>query len=158
MTNELIPIDELLVLSKQQTQMLESLKQYRKDTEKEIAAVHEKIDKRIDEMPIDGTRLGQLNKKRVRVCVDWMGGYDAPAYNHIRKRENGTYEHFNKKVYAQAGRDFKEKFGLQGTSYDKLQSQYYEDALAYWDEWEPSTNLKLEIRQLNNQTRLELAN
>lgn len=154
MNNELVPIEQMLEMSRQQTKILETFKDNKEATDKQIQALNKKIDKRIDQMPIDGYSLGKLNNKRIKVCIDWMGGRDSEAYNHTRKRINGSTEYFNRKVYGEAGRDFKEKFNLVGGSYRDLKSEDYEAALAYWDEWEPSTNTKMEIKQLNNQLSL----
>lgn len=69
-----------------------------------------------------------------------LGGITAGAY---------LDKDFSRKVFWEAGKDFKEHFKIG--RYDMLPRKDEEEAFAYWSTWEPSTNTKMKIRQLNSQ-------
>lgn len=91
-------------------------------------------------MPSVTMELERQRKKRVIQC---LGGKESEAYKQI-----------SRKVFSEAGHDFKTMFRIP--RYDMLQRKDEKAALAYWDNWEPCTNTKMEIKQLNNQMRLQI--
>lgn len=92
-------------------------------------------------MPSITMELERQRKKRVIQC---LGGKKSEAYKKI-----------SRKVFSEAGHDFKTMFCIP--RYDMLQRKDEKAALAYWDNWEPCTNTKMEIKQLNAQVTLQLA-
>nr|DAQ40594.1 MAG TPA: repressor domain protein [Bacteriophage sp.] len=91
-----------------------------------------------NEQPIHPSFAQALLKKRKARVVACLGGIDSPAY------ENKV---FAKSVFKQAEIDFKDHFNI--SRYDLLPKKYANEALAYWRNWEPNTNMKLRIMQLN---------
>lgn len=98
-----------------------------------------------DEQPVNPNINHDLTKERNKTIVRCMGGYDAPAYQDDKLR---------RKVFSQAMREFKDLFKVP--RYDLLKKKDIERAYEYWRKWQPSTNLRIEIENANNQTTLEL--
>lgn len=98
-----------------------------------------------DEQPVNPNINHDLTKERNKTIVRCMGGYDAPAYQDDKLR---------RKVFSQAMREFKDLFKVP--RYDLLKKKDVERAYEYWRKWQPSTNLRIEIENANNQTTLEL--
>lgn len=98
-----------------------------------------------DEQPVNPNINHDLTKERNKTIVRCMGGYDAPAYQDDKLR---------RKVFSQAMREFKDLFKVP--RYDLLKKKDVERAYDYWRKWQPSTNLRIEIENANNQTTLEL--
>ncbi|HEM3490422.1 TPA: ORF6C domain-containing protein [Streptococcus suis] len=92
------------------------------------------------EQPINPDVRLDLEKTRKKRVVACMGGMDSPAY---------MDKSLAKRVFQQAMNDFKEHFRV--SRYDLLPKKAIEAAYAYWKNWEPSTNLKMEIHACNNQ-------
>ena len=78
-----------------------------------------------------------MKKRKARV-VACLGGIDSPAY---------ADKNFAQSVFRQAEIDFKDHFNI--SRYDLLPKKFAEAALAYWMTWEPSTNTKMKIMELN---------
>ncbi|WP_241154532.1 ORF6C domain-containing protein [Streptococcus hyointestinalis] len=98
-----------------------------------------------DEQPVNPNINHDLTKERNKTIIRCMGGYDAPAYQDDKLR---------RKVFSQAMREFKDLFKVP--RYDLLKKKDVERAYEYWGKWQPSTNLRIEIENANNQTTLEL--
>lgn len=98
-----------------------------------------------EEQPVNPNINHDLTKERNKTVTRCMGGYDAPAYQDATLRQ---------KVFRQAMREFKELFKVP--RYDLLKKKDIERAYDYWKQWQPPTNLKIEIDNANNQTRLDL--
>ena len=98
-----------------------------------------------DEQPVNPNINHDLTKERNKTIVRCLGGYDAPAYQDDKLR---------RKVFSQAMREFKDLFKVP--RYDLLKKKDVERAYEYWRKWQPSTNLRIEIENANNQTTLEL--
>ncbi|WP_099776228.1 ORF6C domain-containing protein [Streptococcus suis] len=92
------------------------------------------------EQPINPDVRLDLEKTRKKRVVACMGGIDSPAY---------MDKSLAKRVFQQAMNDFKEHFRV--SRYDLLPKKAIEAAYVYWKNWEPSTNLKMEIQACNNQ-------
>lgn len=94
-----------------------------------------------DEQPVHPNILQKLEKQRKKVVIDFLGGKGTKAYKEL-----------SRVVFSEAGRDFKENFGIP--KYDLLAKKDSDSAFEYWEEWEPCTNTKMKIKQLNNQMEL----
>ena len=98
----------------------------------------EDIDYLKSEQPIHPSYAQSLLKKRKARVVACLGGIDSPAY---------ADKNFAQSVFRQAEIDFKDHFNI--SRYDLLPKKYADAALAYWMTWEPSTNTKMKITELN---------
>lgn len=78
-----------------------------------------------------------LKKRKARV-VACLGGMDSPAY---------ADKVFAQSVFRQAEVDFKDHFNIN--RYDMLPKKFADAALSYWMTWEPSTNTKMKILEMN---------
>ena len=94
--------------------------------------------KKLREQPIHPSYAQSLLKKRKAWVVACLGGIDSPAY---------ADKIFAQSVFRQAEIDFKDHFNI--SRYDLLPKKFAEAALAYWMTWEPSTNTKMKIMELN---------
>ncbi len=102
------------------------------------ATMLEDIDYLKSEQPIHPSYAQSLLKKRKARVVACLGGIDSPAY---------TDKIFAQSVFRQAEIDFKDHFNI--SRYDLLPKKFAEAALSYWMTWEPSTNTKMKIMDLN---------
>ena len=98
----------------------------------------EDIDYLKSEQPIHPSYAKSLLKKRKARVVACLGGIDSPAY---------ADKTFAQSVFRQAEIDFKDHFNI--SRYDLLPKKHADAALAYWMTWEPSTNTKMKIMELN---------
>ena len=102
------------------------------------ATMLEDIDYLKSEQPIHPSYAQSLLKKRKARVVACLGGIDSPAY---------ADKTFAQSVFRQAEIDFKDHFNI--SRYDLLPKKHADAALAYWMTWEPSTNTKMKIMELN---------
>lgn len=102
------------------------------------ATMLEDIDYLKSEQPIHPSYAQSLLKKRKARVVACLGGIDSLAY---------ADKIFAQSVFRQAEIDFKDHFNI--SRYDLLPKKFAEAALAYWMTWEPSTNTKMKIMELN---------
>ena len=102
------------------------------------ATMIEDIDYLKSEQPIHPSYAQSLLKKRKARVVACLGGIDSPAY---------ADKIFAQLVFRQAEIDFKDHFNI--SRYDLLPKKHADAALAYWMTWEPSTNTKMKIMELN---------
>ena len=102
------------------------------------ASMMEDIDYLKSEQPIHPSYAQSLLKKRKARVVACLGGIDSPAY---------ADKIFAQSVFRQAEIDFKDHFNI--SRYDLLPKKFADAALAYWMTWEPSTNTKMKIMELN---------
>ena len=91
-----------------------------------------------NEQPIHPSFAQALLKKRKGRVVACLGGMDSPAY---------ADKVFAQSVFRQAEVDFKDHFNIN--RYDMLPKKFAEAALSYWMTWEPSTNTKMKILEMN---------
>lgn len=96
-----------------------------------------------NEQPVNPSVCLALEKLRKKKVVALLGGKDSQAY---RDR------HFAQSVFSQAAKDFKDYFRIP--RYDLLKRKDEEQAFDYWNSWEPSANIKLEIKARNGQMSL----
>lgn len=117
--------------------------QTQKEIKQEQAVMRDDIVYLKEEQPVNPAINQDLTKVRNKAVVKCLGGHDAPAYSDIKLRQ---------KVFCQAARDFKELFKIP--RYDLLKKKDIERAYDYWQQWQPQTNLRLEIEQANKQLSL----
>ncbi|QKG77408.1 ORF6C domain-containing protein [Streptococcus canis] len=98
-----------------------------------------------NEQPIHPSFAQALLKKRKARVVMWLGGMDSPAYSD---------KVFAQSVFREAEMDFKAHFNV--SRYDMLPKKFEDAALSYWMTWEPSTNTKMKIADLNQSSQLYL--
>lgn len=119
--------------------------QTQKEIKQEQAVMRDDIVYLKEEQPVNPSINQDLTKVRNRTVIKCLGGRDAPAYNNTKLRN---------KVFCQAARDFKELFKIP--RYDLLKKKDIERAYDYWQQWQPQTNLRLEIEQANKQLSLSI--
>lgn len=78
-------------------------------------------------------------------AIQSLGGYNSPAYKRL-----------SKKAYSAIHRDLKGYFKVN--SYKNLSVKRYEEAINYIQGWTPGTNLRLEIKEINNQIEFSMIN
>ncbi|BAN93730.1 phage associated antirepressor [Streptococcus dysgalactiae subsp. equisimilis 167] len=98
-----------------------------------------------NEQPIHPSFAQALLKKRKARVVMWLGGMNSPAYGD---------KVFAQSVFREAEMDFKAHFNI--SRYDMLPKKFEDAALSYWMTWEPSTNTKMKIADLNRSSQLYL--
>lgn len=130
---------ELMSLDGYTPEQLEELS--RQVVIKRISTLEEDVKYLKDEQPVHPSILQKLENRRKRVVIDCLGGKGSQAYSKL-----------NRVVFSEAGRDFKENFGIP--KYDLLAKKDTEAAFDYWEEWQPSTNTKMKIKAMNNQVEL----
>ncbi|MBV1943694.1 ORF6C domain-containing protein [Streptococcus parasuis] len=101
-------------------------------------ALAQDVDYLKNEQPIHPSFAQALLKKRKARVVACLGGMDSPAY---------ADKIFAQSVFRQAEVDFKDHFNIN--RYDMLPKKFAEAALSYWMTWEPSTNTKMKILEMN---------
>ncbi|ABN10781.1 anti-repressor [Streptococcus phage phi3396] len=112
--------------------------------QKQLELAHD-VDYLKSEQPIHPSFAQSLLKKRKARVVMWLGGMDSPAYSD---------KVFAQSVFREAEMDFKAHFNV--SRYDMLPKKFEEAALSYWMTWEPSTNTKMKIADLNRSSQLYL--
>lgn len=117
--------------------------QTQKEIKQEQSVMRDDIVYLKEEQPVNPSINQDLTKERNKAVVKCLGGYDAPAYSDSKLRQ---------KVFCQAAKDFKELFKIP--RYDLLKKKDIERAYDYWKQWQPQTNLRLEIEQANKQLSL----
>ncbi|WP_205402170.1 ORF6C domain-containing protein [Streptococcus lutetiensis] len=117
--------------------------QTQKEIKAEQAEMRDDIVYLKEEQPVNPSINQDLTKERNKAVVKCLGGYDAPAYSDSKLRQ---------KVFCQAAKDFKELFKIP--RYDLLKKKDIDRAYDYWKQWQPQTNLRLEIEQANKQLSL----
>lgn len=119
--------------------------QTQKEIKQEQAIMRDDIVYLKEEQPVNPSINQDLTKERNKAVVKCLGGYDAPAYSDSKLRQ---------KVFCQAAKDFKELFKIP--RYDLLKKKDIDRAYDYWKQWQPQTNLRLEIEQANKQLSLSV--
>ena len=126
-----------------QEDMMINILQSQKQMKEQIQSTADDVHYLKNIQPVNPSVTKVLENKRRACVVKWLGGKDTPAYKEMSRQ-----------VFSEAGHDFKEMFNIN--RYDLLRKKDEETALGYWDSWEPSTNTKIKIYELNNQTTLSI--
>lgn len=135
----------LLETQKKTKQEIGQLKMAKEDHDRRITELER-------EVPINGAFNNYLTKLRRSRIVYILGGKRSKAYKY-KYTEGHQYKSLSNKVFAEAGRAFKEKFNI--SFYAELRQWQYEDAVKFWKDYEPSKIVMQEINQINNQMQLE---
>lgn len=109
----------------------------------EVSDIKDDVHQLKEEQPIAPYPLLRMDTARKHKVIEVLGGKKSNAYRQMSKR-----------VFSEAGRDFKEFFGIP--RYDMLPKKHAEQGLDYWNDWEPCTNTKMEIKEFNSQIALEV--
>lgn len=124
---------------------------------KSLEETTEQLDVRVtkieDKAPVSPAVSNFLTKKRRKRVIGCLGGRGSSAYTHqYRPDEKEHYKGLANKTFAEMERDFKDYFGI--VTYADLPRSSREEAEGYIEEWQPSHNTRLEIRNANNQLEL----
>ena len=149
--SELTPTQQLIEMSKLQTLTLEKVDKL----EIGLLQAQSDIKQMQDTAYIHPAIANMITKKRRKRVIDCMGGAKSKAYNFSKVDSAGKKHRFSSEVFREMELDFKSEFGLN--SYAELPKSKKQDALEYIAMWEPCTNTKRKIHQLNNQLELSLA-
>lgn len=147
---ELVPTQQLIEMSKIQTQTLQKLENF----EQQLAQHTNDIQEIKDTSYLHPAIINIMTKNRRKRVIECMGGKDSKAYRHVEIDENGTKHRLSASVFREIEVDFKSEFGLR--SYAELPRSKRDEASQYIHEWEPCTNTKRKINQINNQMELAL--
>lgn len=109
----------------------------------ELDEVKDNVDDLKDRFGLPASQAKSLEQSRKKHIVTLLGGYDSNAYQHI-----------SGKTFKQIGRDFKERFNIP--RYDSLPLSKFDEGMDYIKTWLLPTNLALEVRELNSQTKLDV--
>ncbi|MBU7568558.1 Rha family transcriptional regulator [Weissella hellenica] len=109
----------------------------------ELDEVKDNVDDLKDRFGLPAAQAKSLEQSRKKHIVTLLGGYDSNAYQHI-----------SGKTFKQIGRDFKERFNIP--RYDSLPLSKFDEGMDYIKTWLLPTNLALEVRELNSQTKLDV--
>lgn len=146
--NELTPTAQMIEMSKQVTFSLEKIEAIESQTMQNTIDIQTIKDNSYLHPSINN----MITKKRRARVIQCMGGKDSKAYKHTTVDEEGKRHRFSSEVFSEMERDFKENFDIM--SYSELPKMKKDSAIKYISEWEPSTNTKLKIKELNNQVEL----
>ncbi|QTD40600.1 ORF6C domain-containing protein [Sporosarcina sp. Te-1] len=97
-----------------------------------------------DHMRINGAQEQRINMNARGKVMECLGGKDSNAYKEI-----------GKKAFSQFWREFKAYFEIP--RYGELPKKRFEEALQFIQEWSPNTALRIEIKKMNSQQHLRLA-
>ncbi|MEX3715416.1 ORF6C domain-containing protein [Cytobacillus horneckiae] len=95
-----------------------------------------------DHMRIDGVQEKKLQNKGKSVAIEALGGMKTVAYKEI-----------SRKVFTAIWRDFKNHFEIP--RYNELPRKQFSEAMKFLNMWQPSTSLRIEIQELNNQMSIQ---
>ena len=111
--------------------------------DKRVTAVEQKVDHLESTMNIDYAKQKQLKDFANEVVINAIGGKEANAYHH--RNEDGSK--LSAQVFARFWRDFKDYFNIN--AYANLPRVRFDEALQYINQWQPPTNMQLEIGRIN---------
>ncbi len=115
------------------------------ELEKGQEVLTEKVTNLENKMTINYELAENIRSEVSAKAVHSLGGYNSPAYKKL-----------SKKAYSALHRDLRGYFKVN--SYKNLSVKRYEEAINYIQGWTPGTNLRLEIKEMNNQIEFELVN
>lgn len=115
------------------------------ELEKGQEVLTEKVTNLEDKMTINYELAENIRSEVSAKAVHSLGGYNSLAYKKL-----------SKKAYSALHRDLRGYFKVN--SYKNLSVKRYEEAVNYIQGWTPGTNLRLEIKEMNNQIEFEMVN
>ena len=149
---ELLPTEQLIAISENMTATLKKVS----NIVKQVAQHTNDIQEIKDTSYLHPAIINIMTKSRRKRVIECMGGKDSKAYNHVEIDKNGTKRRLSSVVFREIEVDFKSEFGLR--SYAELPRSKRDEATRYIQEWEPCTNTKRKITQINNRPDLALVN
>jgi len=105
----------------------------------------EKVTNLENKMTINYELAENIRSEISAKAVHSLGGYNSLAYKKL-----------SKKAYSALHRDLKGYFKVN--SYKNLSVKRYEEAINYIQGWTPGTNLRLEIKEINDQIEFSMIN
>lgn len=140
--------------------MMINVLQTQKEHKQQLGSIGENLvdhNRRITELelkvPINASLNNFLTKLRNRKIVGYLGGKRAKAYKYkYPEKSTEHYKTLSSKVYAEAERRFKSTFNVR--VYAEIKQHEYEEAVLFWENYEPSKRIINEINQINNQLEL----
>lgn len=142
-------------LSNEQMELIQNQMNARrfKSLEKRTEQLDKRVTKIENSTPVSPAVSNYLTKERRKKVIDCLGGKGSKAYKHTyRPEEKEHYKGLANKTFAEMERDFKDYFDI--VTYADLSKENRERAEQYIEDWSPSNNTKLEIRNINNQLQL----
>jgi len=112
--------------------------------EERIDAVETDVKYLQNHMRINGPQEQRIGANGRGKVIECLGGIKTNAYKEI-----------GKKAFSQFWRDFKKYFEIP--RYGELPKVRFEEAIQFIQEWSPDTALRIEIKKLNAQQHLKLA-
>lgn len=109
-------------------------------SEERISANEERISKLENTMNIDYQQQRILEKEVAKAVIESLGGKDSPAYREISKR-----------VFSECNHDVKEYFHVN--SRNNIPRIRFDDAVEYIKGWQPYTNTRATIKDLNEERK-----
>lgn len=101
----------------------------------------ERIEKLENNMTIDHGQAQDLKQAGAKRIIDLCGGKNSAAYKEV-----------GRKIFAELWHDFKEYFHIN--SYRNTLTSKFDEAIAYVENWTPSNNTLILIRNCNSQIHL----
>lgn len=129
---------------KSQTEVIAMIAQNNVVQEQRIEVVEERIESLEENMRINGPQEQRIGRNARGKIVECLGGKDSNAYKEA-----------SRKVFSQFWNEFKRYFQIP--RYGELPKVRFEESLQFIQEWSPDTALRLEIKKLNGQQHLRLA-
>lgn len=132
------------VQPKSQTEVIAMIAQNNVIQEQRIEVVETDVKYLKDNMRINGAQEQRIGRNARGKIVECLGGKDSNAYKSV-----------SKKVFSQFWNEFKRYFEIP--RYGELPKVRFDEAINFIQEWSPDTALRLEIKKLNGQQHLKLA-
>lgn len=114
------------------------------EQEERIEVVETDVKYLKENMRINGPQEQRINKNARGKIVECLGGKGSAAYKAM-----------SKKMFSLFWNEFKSHFQIP--RYGELPKVRFDEALDFIREWMPSTSLRFEIKAMNNQQHLQLA-
>ncbi|MDT1997255.1 ORF6C domain-containing protein [Carnobacterium divergens] len=137
-----LPTDPMEILSlvfKAQENSIQEVKAVKQD----VGIINNRVTDIEENTPIHPSFLQEISKKRLARVTAFLGGKKSQAYKNRSFRDS---------VYAEAAKDFKDRFKVN--KYSLTLSKDIPDALEYFETWMPKEETLEEIRRLNSQIEL----
>ncbi|MEY8700997.1 ORF6C domain-containing protein [Streptococcus ferus] len=146
---ELVSTEKLIAMSENMTATLKKVSHI----EKQLAQHTNDIQEIKDTSYLHPAIINMMTKNRRKRVIECMGGKDSKAYRHVEIDSNGVKHRLSSVVFREMEVDFKSEFDLH--SYAELPRSKRDEANQYIQEWEPCTNTKRRIKQINSQSNLQ---
>ncbi len=114
------------------------------EQEERVTKVESRVGQLEDTMRIDGGQEFTLNRMAKAKVIGELGGMNSKAYKTVKR-----------KAFSQFWNEFKRYFKIP--RYGDLPKVKMQQAIDFIQEWTPDTALRMEIKQANFQTQLDLA-